>query len=182
MVQMVKTEEFINQIYGAVSKAFKTETIHLKGNNGVNNIVLFDEPELIPGEKSRYRIAYSTIAVFDGEKLILVVEAIPNAPTPPKDIVGSIPVCMITRKIVINKKNGQNLEYALTDKDSKFLLLVVVPDQGGNGKKSDQISDLNEKFKGVLDLDSEYSNLKDFAICEISDIDSVLSTLLKNRV
>lgn len=113
----------------SVSKVFKSETIYLKGKNGVNNIVLFDEPELIPGEKSRYRIAYSNIAVFDSEKLLLVVEAIPNKPTPPKEIVGSIPVCMITRKIVINKKDGQNLEYALTDEDSEFLLLVVVPDQ-----------------------------------------------------
>ncbi|SCG85418.1 hypothetical protein [Methanobacterium congolense] len=179
---MVKTEEFVNQIYGVISETFKTETIHLKGNNGVNNIVLFDEPELIPVEKSRYRIAYLTMAVFNGEKLILIVEAIIKAPTPPKEIVGPIPVCMITRKIIINKKNGQNLEYSLTDKNSKFLLLVVVPDQGEGSPKSDQISDLNEKFKGVLDLDSEYSNLEDFAICEISDIKLVLKKLLKDNL
>lgn len=179
---MVKNEEFINQVYETVSKTFKTETIYLKGKNGVNNIVLFDEPELIPGEKSRYRIAYSSMAVFDGEKLVLVVEAIPNKPTPPKEVVGSIPVCMVTRKIIINKKDGQNLEYALKDKNSKFRLLVVVPDQGGeNSQKSKQISDLNEKFRGVLDLDSEYSNLKDFAICEIRDIKPVLKNLLRNK-
>lgn len=180
MIRMVKTEEFNNQIYDIISKTFKTETIYLKRNNGVNNIVLFDEPKLISGEKSRYRISYPNMAVFNDEKLVLIVEAISKAPTPPKDIVGSIPVCMIARKIVINEKNGQNLEYSLTDKDSKFFLLVVVPDQEGT-QKSNQISDLNEKFKGVLDLDSEYSNLKDFAICEIKDIEFVLKKLLENN-
>ncbi len=90
---------------------------------------------------------------------------------------------MISRKIVINRRNGQKTEYELTDKNSKFNLLIVVPDQfqgGQKGQKSLQIKDLNEKFKGVLDLESEYSNLKNFAICEISDLNPVLTRLLKN--
>jgi hypothetical protein len=179
---MVKDEEFINQVYKTVSNAFKTEKIYLKGKKGVGKIVLFDEPELTPGRMNRYKIANPTMAVFDGEKLVLVVEAIPNKLISPKEIVGSIPVCMIARKILINKKDGQK-EYELVTKDSKFLLLVVVPDQGGeSSQKSDQILDLNEKFKGVLDLESEYSNLKDFAICEISHIESVITSLIKNNI
>lgn len=176
---MVKDEEFINQIYGAVSKAFKTETIYLKGKDGVGKIVLFDESKLIPGEMNRYKISNPTMVVFDGEKLVMIVEAMPKKPTP-KKLVGPIPVCMITRNIIINKKDGQK-EYEL--KDSKFLLLIVVPDQGDeNGQRSERILDLNDKFRGVRDLDSEYSNLKDFAICEIGDVEQVLDRLLKDNL
>ena len=178
---MVKDEEFINQVYGAVSKAFKTEKIYLKGKDGVGRIVLFDESELIPGELNRYKISNPTMAVFDGEKLVMVVEAMPKKPTP-KKLVGPIPVCMIARNIIINKKDGQK-EYQLNNKDSKFLLLIVVPDQGEeNGQRSERILDLNDKFRGVMDLDSEYSNLKDFAICEIEDVEQVLDRLLKDNL
>ncbi len=177
---MVKdTKDLTDLIYDEISSIFKPKDIYVKGKNGVSNIVLFDEPVLIDGEKSRYRILYSSMMVFEDDQLKLAVEIIPNKPTPPRDIAGPIPVYMISRKIVINRINGKKTEYDLTDKHSKFNLLIVVPDHFSD-QKSLQFKDLNEKFRGVLDLESEYSNLKDFAICEISDLNPVLKRLLKN--
>lgn len=175
---MANYEEFLGEVYNTISRDFSNQTIYVKGKRGVSNIVIFDEPELYK-EKSRYRIAYSGIMIFDGDKPILAIETIPHKPTPPKDIAGPIPIYMIARKVIINMKNGNNKEYELIDSDSKFNLLVVVPDQPEGGLKSAQISDLNEKFKGVFDLDGEYSNLKSFEICEFSDIDSALKKLMK---
>lgn len=176
---MANYEEFLGKVYNSISTEFNTQNIYVKGKNEVNNIVIFDEPDLYK-EKSRYRIAYSGIMVFDGNKPVLAIETIPNKPTPPKDIAGPIPIYMIARKVVINMKNGNNKEYELIGSDSKFNLLVVVPDQPEGGLKSVQIKDLNEKFKGVFDLNSEYSNLKDFEICEFSDIKSALKNLMSN--
>ncbi|MGP8024402.1 MAG: hypothetical protein ACLPHE_10330 [Methanobacterium sp.] len=181
---MVKeTKDLTSIIYDNISSIFNPNNIYMKGKDGVSNIVLFDEPVLIDGEKSRYRILYSSMMVFEDDKLRLAIEILPNKPTPPRDIAGPIPVYMVTRKVVINRRNGKKTEYELTDKNSKFNLLIVIPDQFEGSQKSQkslQIKDLNEKFKGVIDLESEYSNLKDFAICEISDLDSVLERLLKN--
>jgi len=179
---MVKEELDLTSIaYDNLLQIFNPNEIYVKGRNGINNIVLFDEPILIEREKSRYRILYSTMLVIKDEKPLLALEILQHKPTPPRDIAGPIPVYMITRKIVINQENGQKKEYELTEQNSKFLLLIVVPDQPEKGQKSDQITDLNEKFRGVLDLDSEFSNLKDFAICEISEFSSILNYLLKKN-
>ena len=175
---MANYEEFLIEVYDSISKEFNKQTIYVKGKNGVSNIVIFDEPDLYK-EKSRYRIAYSSMLILDNNRPLLGIEAIPNKPTPPRDIAGPIPIYMIARKIVITFKNGSTKEYELVDGDSKFNLLVVVPDQPESGLKSAQIKDLNEKFKGVFDLNSEYSNLKDFEICEFSDIKSALKKLIK---
>jgi len=175
---MANYEEFLGEVYDSISKEFNNQKIYVKGKNGVNNIVIFDEPNL-NREKSRYRIAYSGIIVINDDKPLMAVEAIPNKPAPPKDIAGPIPIYMIARKVVITFRNGSTKEYELVDGDSKFNLLVVVPDQPEKGLKSVQIKDLNEKFKGVFDLDNEYSNLKDFEICEFNDIKSALKKLVK---
>ncbi|MGF7118650.1 hypothetical protein [Methanobacterium oryzae] len=175
---MANSDEFTNQVYDTILKNFKNQSIYVKGKNGVNSIVIFDEPELHK-EKSRYRIAYSNIMIFDDDKLLLAIEAIPHKPTPPKDIAGPIPIYMIARKVIVNMKTGNNKEYDLISSDSKFNLLIVVPDQPEGGQKSVQIGDLNEKFKGVFDMNSEYSNLKDFEICEFSAINSALNKLMK---
>lgn len=175
---MANYEEFLSDVYDIPSYEFNKQNIHAKGKNGVSNIVIFDEPDLHK-EKSRYRIAYSSILILDNNKPLLAIETIPHKPTPPKDIAGPIPIYMIARKIVINMENGNNKEYELVDSNSKLNLLVVVPNQPENGLKSAQIKDLNEKFKGVFDLNSEYSNLKNFEICEFSDINSALKKLTK---
>ena len=125
---------------------------------------------------ARFRIGNGSIVVFDGYKPILAVEIIPNKPTPPKDIAGPIPVYMISRKIKINFNNGNEKEYELSD---KFPLIIVVPDQ--SEKKSNQINDLNEKFKGIFNLDIEYSALNDFQICVNSDFEYIIRKLLMNR-
>ena len=73
--------------------------------------------------------------VIKDEKPLLALEILQHKPTPPRDIAGPIPVYMITRKIVINQENGQKKEYELTEQNSKFLLLIVVPDQPEKDKK-----------------------------------------------
>ena len=176
-----ETLDLSNIVFDALTQIFKPKEIYMKGKGGINNIVLFDEPVLIDREKSRYRILYSSMMVIKDDKPILAIEILQHKPTPPRDIVGPIPLYMISRKIVINKENGKKQEYELIDKDSKILLLVVIPEQPERGQKSLQINDLNEKFKGVLDLESEYSNLKDFAICEINDLKPVLNKLLEKN-
>lgn len=114
--------------------------------------------------------------IFDGDKPLLAIETIPKRATPPKDIAGPIPIYMIARKVIINMKNGNNVEYDLNGNDSKFNLLIVVPNQP-SGQKSAQIENLNEKFIGVFDLKSEYSNLKNFHICEFSNLKAALSEI-----
>ncbi len=57
---MANNEKFLEKVYNIISNDFNNETIYVKRKNGVNNIVIFDEPELYK-EKSRYRIAYSSI-------------------------------------------------------------------------------------------------------------------------
>lgn len=175
--RMAKADEFIKVVYETIKDDFKNKKIYVKGENGVSNIVLFDEPEIFR-EKSRYRIAYTSIVIFNDETPLLAIEVIPKAPTPPKDMVGPIPVYMVARKIMIKMKDGSEIEYELNNKDSKFPLLVVIPDQTEGGQKSAQISDLNEKFKGVLDLESEYSCINDFEICEFGNLKPVLNKLI----
>ena len=175
---MANNKEFLKEVYNSISKDFNNETVYVKGKNGVNNIVIFDEPELYK-EKFRYRIAYSSMMIFNDDKPVLAIETFPNKLTPPKNFAGQIPIYMIARKVVINMKDGNKMEYRLVGSDFKFNLLMVVPDKPESGQKSAQIKDLNEKFKGVLNLDSEYSNLKDFEICEFSDIKSALKKSIK---
>ena len=99
----------------------------------------------------------------------MAVEINPNKPTPPKDIAGPIPIYMISRKIKLNYKNGMRRNIELLD---KFPLIIVVPDQSET--KSNQMDDLNEKFKGIFNLESEYSALNDFKICLNSDFEYLL--------
>lgn len=168
---MVNGDEFTDMVYNEISNHFKKNKMYVKGKDEVNNIVIFDEP-ILSHEKSRYRIAYSKIMIFKNDEPFLAIEAVPKKPTPPKDIAGNIPIYMIARKIVVNMKNGQNEEYVIKD-NSNFNLLIVVPDQP-EGNKSAQIRDLNEKFKGIFDLNNEYTNLKKFEICELNNIDITL--------
>lgn len=169
--------EFFNEsIYNSLKKVFPKFTVQASGKNGVSNIVLFDEPELYK-QKSRYRIAYTSMMVFDGDIPILGVETVfSKSSIPPKNIVGSLPVYMITRKVIVRFKNDEELEYNLDDNKSKLLLLIVLSEQKSKSKK-DQIKDLNEKFKGVLNLKSEFSYVRDFRICEIEDVESVIKEL-----
>ncbi len=169
---MVNGDEFTNMVYNEISNHFKKNKKYVKGKDEVNSIVIFDEP-ILSHEKSRYKIAYSKIIIFENNEPFLAIEAVPHKPTPPKDIAGNIPIYMITRKIVINMKNGRNEEYVIKD-NSNFNLLIVVPNQP-EGNKSAQISDLNEKFKGIFDLNNEYTNLKNFEICELDNIDNALN-------
>ena len=81
---------------------------------------------------------------------------------------------MISKKIKLNYKSGNEKEYELLD---KFPLIVVVPDQSEN--KSNQFNDLNEKFNGIFSLDVESSALSDFKICITSDFEYVLKKILK---
>ena len=170
---MVNGDEFLDLVHNELSNYFKNNKIYVKGKNGINSIVIFDEPEL-EKEKSRFRTGYSKILIFKDDKPFLAIETFSQKPTPPKDIAGPIPIYMIARKIIINKENGDN-EEVLIDDNIDFNLLIVVSDQPKDGNKSAQIKDLNEKFKGVFDLGGEYSNLKNFEICEFSHMKNCLN-------
>lgn len=171
---MVTGKKLIEKINQEIDDLNLGYDIFVKGQNGVNNIVLFDEVDLFPGEKSRFRIGNGSIMIFDGEKPILAIEIIPNKPTPPKDMAGPIPVYMVSRKIKLNFNNGKEREIELLD---KFPLIIVVPSQSEIKEK--QINDLNEKFKGVFNLYTEYSALKDFMICMDSDFSGVIKRMLE---
>ena len=173
----MNADNFNQTIYDTILKVFPKFTIHAVGKNGVKNIVLFDEPELYQ-QKARYRIAFTSMIVFDKETPLLGVETIFNtASIPPKDIVGPLPVYMITRKIVVRFENGDEKEYNLDDYDSKLRLIIVLSEQKSQSKK-DQIKDLNEKFSGVINPRSEFSYLKDFRICEVENVEPVVKELM----
>jgi|GEM_PF-2081596 len=177
---MAKIEEMLNKVFDELSVNLKNDTIHCQGKNGVNTLVLFDEPELIPGEKARYKIGNLTMLVLRDNVPFLSVEVIPTAPTPPKTIAGLFPVHMVTRSIVINRQGSNNLKYDLDELENKLLLLIVVPDQSETVKEA-QFVDLDEKFRGVINLRSEYSNVKDFAIAPLRKMIPVLNDLLKKN-
>ena len=170
---MVNGDELIEKINQKIEDLGLGFDIFVKGKNGLNNIVIFDEPDLYPGEKARFRIGNGSIMVFNKDKPILAVEIISNKPTPPKDIAGPIPVYMVSRKIKLNYNNGKDKEYELLD---KFPLIIVVPDQSET--KMNQIDDLNEKFKGIFNLAVEYSALNDFKICVNSDFSYVVQKMI----
>lgn len=173
---MPKIEEMLKEVYDGLSEIFKKETIYFQGKNGVNSLVLFDEPELIPGDKARYKIGNFTALVLKNDVPFLSIEIIPSEPTPPKSIAGLLPVHMVTRSIVINRKRVDNLKYDLDELENKILLLIVVPDQSGQVKEI-QFDDLDEKFRGVIRLNGQYANVKDFAITPIRDLQSAIKKL-----
>ena len=174
---MVDDEKFIERIYQSIQNLKLEFQIYVKGQNGLNNIVLFDEPELYPGEKARFRIGNSSVLILDGENPVLAIEVISHKPTPSRDIAGSISVHMISRKIKLNYKDGNDSEIDLLN---KFPLLVVVPDQSKT--KTTQINDLNEKFKGIYKLNTEYSALSYFKVCVEADFDYYLKKLLSIEI
>ena len=81
---MATDAELIEKINNKIEDLNLGFEIFVKGNNGLNNIVLFDKSDLYHGEMTRFRIGNGSIMVFDGNKPILAVEIIPNKPTPPK--------------------------------------------------------------------------------------------------
>ncbi|MCK9151816.1 hypothetical protein [Methanobacterium alcaliphilum] len=176
---MAKIEEMLNKVYEELSRELNDETIYCQGKNGVKTIVLFDEPDLIPGEKARYRIGTLTILILRDGVPFLSVDVIPTAPTPPKVIAGLLPVHMITRSMVINRMEKNSIKFDLDELTNKLKLLIVVPDQS-EGIKEVQFGDLDEKFRGVINLRSEHSNIQDFAITPIENLISSLNKLLEN--
>ena len=75
---MVTDDKLIEKINQEIEDLDLGYDIFVKGQNGLNNIVFFDEPDLYPGEKARFRIGNGSIMVFDKDKPILAVEIIPN--------------------------------------------------------------------------------------------------------
>lgn len=59
-------------------------------------------------------------------------------------------------------------------------MLIVVPDQSETVKEL-QFLDLDEKFRGVLKLKGEYSNVKDFAIAPLRNMIPILNDLLQKE-
>lgn len=176
---MANITEMIDEVYEELSIHFKDETIYCQGKNGLKTLVLFDEPELIPNKMSRYRIGTVTILVLKDDIPFLSVEVISHGPTPPKSIAGILPVNMVTRSIVVNREGAENLKYDLDELRNKMLLLIVVPDQSETVKEA-QFVDLDEKFRGVIDL-TQYSNVRDFAIAPLRKIIPIMDDLIQRN-
>lgn len=176
---MAKIDEILNQVYDELSRELSDETIYCQGKNGVKTIVLFDEPDLIPGEKARYRIGTLTILILGNGEPFLSVDVIPTAPTPPKIIAGLLPVHMITRSMVVNRDGKNSVKFDLDQLNNKLKLLIVVPDQSEDVKEM-QFGDLDEKFRGVINLKSEYSHIQDFAITPLKGLIPSLNKLLED--
>lgn len=170
-------DEFNKIIYDKIKEFFPKGTVYASGKDGVNNIVLFDEP-VLTSQKSRYRIAYTTMIVIEDNQPILGIETVfSTSSIPPKNFLSSIPLYMITRKIIIPFKEGKEIEYNLDENMDKIRLLVVLSEQKSKAKKV-QINDLNEKVSGIINLNSEYSYLNDFRICELLDMEQSISELI----
>jgi hypothetical protein len=86
---------------------------------------------------------------------------------------------MVTRSIVVNREGAKNLKYDLDELRNKMLLLIVVPDQSDTVKEA-QFVDLDEKFRGVIDL-THYSNIRDFAIAPIRKTIPIMDDLIKRN-
>ncbi|MBF4475943.1 hypothetical protein [Methanobacterium formicicum] len=176
---MANIKEMVDKVYKELSIHFKDETIYCQGKNGVKTLVLFDEPELIPNKMARFKIGTVTILVLKDDIPFLSVEIISQGPTPPKSIAGILPVNMVTRSIVVNREGAKNLKYDLDELRNKMLLLIVVPDQSETVKEA-QFVDLDEKFRGVIDL-THYSNIRDFAIAPIRKTIPIMDDLIKRN-
>jgi len=168
---MSEIAEYLDRIYGDISGPFKDQNIYVQNRGGITSIRLFDETDLHEGEARAHWVGTSHIMIFDDEEPFLAIEA--KTAATPKEIAGPIPLYALTRIVKINEKPY--------DVESPLLLLITVPDQPREGQKSEQLSDLENKLKDILDLESKYSNLKDFAICEISDLKKTLKELLENN-
>ncbi|WP_432703670.1 hypothetical protein ACRERI_08065 [Methanothermobacter thermautotrophicus] len=167
---MSEIAEYLDKIYRNISGPFRDQNIYVQNREGITSIRLYDETDLHDGERSHW-VGTSHIMIFDDEEPFLAIEA--KTSSTPKEIAGPIPLYALTRIVKINGKPY--------DVESPFLLLITVPDQPREGQKSEQLSDLENKLKDIIDLESKYSNLKDFAICEISDLKKTLKELLENN-
>lgn len=173
---MAKFEEMLDNVYDQLLGIFKDEKIYCQGKDDVNTIVLFDEPELVPGKKARFKIGHCTILILKEDIPFLSIEVISTEPTPPKTIAGLLPIHMITRAMVVNHNKGDSLKFNLDEYGNKMSLLIVVPDQ--TEVKEKQFEDLDMKFRGVLALNYPYSHVKNFAIAPLRNLENALSKLL----
>jgi len=159
--ELDKHNKLINKIYEVISPHF--EHIFVEKRRGTGLIQIFDESELVKGKQSRYKVANSDMLVLDEEeKPLLVIE--PETSASPKTFGRSIPIYTIAKKVRIGKK-----EYSIS---SPLLLLIVIPDQSRTIQKTEQLFDLEKKLKEAIDF--EGSSLKDFAICQIGDLEEAL--------
>ena len=71
---MVDGPELIEKIHQKIRDLDLGFDIFVKEKNGLNNIVFFDEPDLYPGEKNRFRIGNGNIMVFDGDNLFWLLK------------------------------------------------------------------------------------------------------------
>ena len=160
--------ELIDKIYSTISPYF--QYIFIERKDGVSEIQIFDEKELIKKKQNRFKIAYADMLVLDDkEKPLLVIE--PETSASPKTFGRSITIYTIAQKVRVNYKNiEKKIEKTI---ESPLLLLIVIPKQPEKGQKKQQLPDLEEKLKKTIDLKG--SSLKDFAICQ----DDVLKPTLK---
>lgn len=130
----------------------------IEKQNGVGLIQVFSEEEMHKGDRNKYKIAFSDMLLLDdNDKPFLVIE--PETSASPKTYGRSIPIYTIAKKIIIGDDKYQI--------ESPLLLMIVIPKSENQNQKRQQLEDLQRKIKNVIKL--EGTQLKDFAICQISD-------------
>lgn len=175
MVYRMTTKECIDEIYEILKPL--NYKMYVKGKNGITGIQLYSEDYLSESEPIKYKIGSSHLVFLDNNRNpFLFIEIRTNSA--PKDIVGPIPLYPLTKILRINYLNDNSEQI---DINEQFLLLVVTPEPSEGGQKSEQVSDLEYKLKEIIDFKNKYSNLKDFALCEIKDFKPALKKLLDNN-
>jgi len=163
-----KHNELIDKVYKTISPHF--EYIFIEKRRGTGLIRVFDESKLIQGKQSRYKVANADMLVLDEkERPLLVIE--PETSASPKTFGRSIPIYAIAKKVRIGKK-----EYSIS---SPLLLLIVISDQKKASQKTEQLIDLKKKLKETIVFKG--SSLKDFAICQIGDLEEALGRLMDSN-
>lgn len=143
----------------------------IEKHDGVGLIQVFSEENLIEGERNKFKIALSDMLLLDDNRQpFLVIE--PETSASPKTYGRSIPVYTIAKNIIIGKK-----EYPV---NMPLILIIVVPNNEKNpNQKKCQLEDLQLKIKSAQKF--EGSQLKDFAICQISDFEETFEKMIEER-
>lgn len=142
--------------------------LFIEKQDEVGLIQVFSDVEMNDGERNKFKIAYSDILLLDeNDKPLLIIE--PETSSSPKTFGRSIPVYSIAKQIKVKKKSYQV--------ESFLLLMIVIPDDKENKiKKKNQLEDFQSKIKNAINFPE--SKLKDFVICQISDLRKALKNLL----
>ncbi len=142
----------------------------IEKQNGIGLIQVFSKEKMTEGEKNKFKIAFADILLLDDNRQpFIVIE--PETSASPKTFGRSIPIYTIAKQIIADR------QYQV--KSPLFLIIVIPDDENNPSQKKFQLEDLAHKIKSAIKL--EGSQLKDFAICQISDFKETLEKMIEKR-